>query len=71
MTTTNNQVSQEYLLIKCFLYKYTPEFNAQPAVTKTLSTFIPYAIELDDTTYFTKYDISPFVTSYSFEQSID
>jgi hypothetical protein len=67
----NDQVSQEYLHIKCFLYKYTPEFNPQVGVTSSLSTFTPYSIDLDDTKYFTKYDISPFVTSYSFEQNID
>ena len=71
MATTNDQVSQEYLLIKCFLYKYTPEFNKQAGVTSTLSTFTPYAIDLDDTTFFTKYDISPFISAYSFDQSID
>jgi len=67
----NDQVSQEYLYIKCFLYKYTPEFNPQAGVTSSLSTFTPYSIDLDDTKYFTKYDISSFVTSYSFEQNID
>jgi hypothetical protein len=36
-----------------------------------LSTFKPYEIPLDDTHYFTKYDISQFVTSYAFEQNID
>jgi len=73
---TNDQVSQEYLYIKCFLYKYTPPFTQvtlPPAATSqfALSTFKPYSIPLDDTSYFTKYDISQFVTSYSFEQSID
>lgn len=69
--TQNDQVSQEYVLIKAFLYKYSPEFNAQAGVTSSLSTFTPYSIDLDDTTFFTKYDISQFVTSYSFDQSID
>jgi len=67
----NDQVSQEYLAIKCFLYKYTPEFTAASGVTSALSTFKPYSIDLDDTKYFTKYDISQFVASYSFEQRID
>jgi len=67
----NDQVSQEYLYVKCFLYKYTPEFNAAAGVTSTLSTFKPYSIDLDDTKYFTKYDISQFVTSYSFDQRVD
>lgn len=67
----NDQVSQEYLYLKVFLYKFTPEFNQQAGVTSSLSTFIPYSIDLDDTTYFTKYDISQFVTGYSFEQNID
>lgn len=69
--TNTDQVSQEYLYVKCFLYKYTPEFNAKAGVTSSLSTFVPYSIDLDDTKYFTKYDISGFVTSYSFEQRID
>jgi hypothetical protein len=68
---TNDQVSQEYVAIKAFLYKYTPVFTPQAGVTSSLSTFVPYSIDLDDTTYFTKYDISSFVTDYSFEQNID
>ena len=67
----NDQVSQEYLQIKCFLYKYTPPFTAETEVKASLSTFKPYSIPLDDTQYFTKYDISGFVTSYSFEQNIE
>lgn len=72
----NDQVSQEYLYIKCFLYKYTPPFTQvtlPPAANSqfSLSTFSPYSIPLDDTSYFTKYDISQFVTDYSFEQNID
>lgn len=74
--STNDQVSQEYLYIKCFLYKYTPPFTAVTGSTSTgdtpaLSTFSPYSIPLNDTAYFTKYDISQFVVSYSFEQRID
>src|SRR5579864_139264 len=73
---TNDQVSQEYLLIKCFLYKYTPPFSqvtVPPSVSSnfSLSTFTPYSVPLDDTQYFTKYDISRFVTDYTFEQNID
>lgn len=76
MVTNNDQVSQEYYLIKCFLYKYTPPFSKVTAHntsdnTPSLSTFSPYTIPLDDTKYFTKYDISSFVTSYSFAQKID
>jgi len=67
----NDQVSQEYLLLKVFLYKYTPPFTQQAGVTSSLSTFTPYSIPLDDTNYFTKYDISQFATGYSFEQNID
>jgi hypothetical protein len=73
---TNDQVSQEYLYIKCFLYKYSPPFTAVTGSTTAgdtpaLSTFSPYSIPLDDTRYFTKYDISQFVTSYSFDQLVD
>jgi hypothetical protein len=71
----NTQVSQEYLLVKCFLYKYTPFFTQQSAAdtagTFSLSTFTPYSAQLDDTKYFTKYDISGFVTDYTFDQNID
>jgi hypothetical protein len=72
----NDQVSQEYLLIKCFLYKYTPPFSQvdlPPTASNdfSLSTFTPYSVPLDDTTYFTKYDISQFVTDYSFAQNLD
>ena len=75
MANSNQQVSQEYILIKCFLYKYTPPYTQVdlPADTTndfSLSTFTPYSVPLDDTTYFTKYDISQFVTEYSFEQNI-
>lgn len=72
----NDQVSQEYIYIKCFAYKYTPPFlkvTLPPATIGqfSLSTFTPYSIPLNDTAYFTKYDISRFVTDYSFEQNID
>jgi len=72
----NDQVSQEYILIKCFLYKYTPPFTQVdlPSTVSndfSLSTFTPYSVPLDDTKYFTKYDISQFVTDYSFDQNID
>lgn len=72
----NDQVSQEYLLVKCFLYKYTPPFT-QVLLPQTvsndfsLSTFTPYSVPLDSTKYFTKYDISRFVVDYSFEQNIE
>lgn len=68
---TNDQVSQEYLLVKAFLYKYTPPFTKLERTGSDLSTFSRYSVPLDDTQYFTKYDISSFVTSYSFEQNID
>ncbi|MGH7974978.1 MAG: hypothetical protein ACREBR_05605 [bacterium] len=73
---TNDQVSQEYLLVKCFLYKYSPEFSPVTGTTTSgntpaLSTFTPFSVGLDNTKFFTKYDISQFVASYSFEQHID
>lgn len=71
MVTNNDQVSQEYLLIKCFLYKYTPPFTKAGEIEDSLSTFSPYSIPLDNTKYFTKYDISGFVTGYNFNQKID
>lgn len=74
---TDNQTNIEYLIVKCFLYKYTPPFT--PVEGKTivnpntprLSTFDAYSTVLDDTKYFTKYDISPYVVSYSFDQNMD
>lgn len=80
MATTNDQVSQEYLYIKVFLYKYTPPFapvltqtagGLSSTVSSALSTFKPFEIPLDDTNYFTKYDISQFVAGYSFDQNIE
>lgn len=69
---TSNQVNQEYICAKVFLYKYTPPFEVTGnEVVSPLSTFTPYSVPLDDTKYFTKYDISRFLVSYSFEQSID
>src|ERR1035437_5803471 len=67
----SNQSSQEYLTIKCFLYKYTPAFGKLDKTGSDLATFSRFSVPLDDTQFFTKYDISPFVTSYSFEQNID
>lgn len=67
----SDQISQEYLLIKCFLYKYTPAFGSLGRTGSDLSTFSRFSVPLDDTQYFTKYDISSFITSYSFEQNID
>ena len=67
----STQTNQEYLLVKCFVYKYTPPFDGPTKVEGDLSTFKRFTIPLDDTKYFTKYDISPFVTSYSFDQNIN
>jgi hypothetical protein len=72
----NNQTNIEYLITKVFLYKYTPPFdpviisNPNPSVPGLVS-FDAYATVLNDTLYFTKYDISPFVVSYSVSQNID
>ena len=67
----SNQTSQEYLLCKVFLYKYSPPFTKLDRTGSDLSTFSRFSVPLDDTQYFTKYDISPFITSYSFDQNID
>ena len=74
--TDNNQTNIEYLITKVFLYKYTPPFvpvetpNPSSSVP-ALASFDAYATTLNDTLYFTKYDISPFVVSYSVNQNID
>src|SRR5271157_4857599 len=67
----SDQISNEYLFVKCFVYKYIPPFTKLGREGSDLSTFSRFSVPLDDTQYFTKYDISPFVTSYSFDQSID
>lgn len=67
----DNQVNLENLQIKCFLYKYTPDFTQLPNTDSILASFQPFSIDLDDTKFFTKYDISGFMVSYSFEQNID
>lgn len=74
--SNDNQTNIEYLVIKAFLYKYTPEFvpvanPPLPPNTPKLSSFAAFKTDLDDTKNFTKYDISRFVVSYSFEQNID
>lgn len=70
-TSQDNQVNIDNLLVKCFLYKYTPDFTQVPNTQSILASFQPFSIDLDDTKFFTKYDISAFVTSYSFEQNIE
>jgi hypothetical protein len=72
----NNQINIEYLITKVFLYKYTPPFDPVPNASTNpdvpaLSSFDAYATVLNDTLYFTKYDISPFVVSYNVTQNID
>ncbi len=72
----DNQTNLEYIVIKAFLYKYTPDFipvtdPVVPPNTPQLESFSAWETTLDDTKFFTKYDISRFVVSYSFEQNID
>jgi predicted metalloendopeptidase len=75
-TPSDNQTNIEALQIKCFLYKYTPPFTVvvNPPSTQSstaLSSFTAYSTILDDTQYYTKYDLTDFVVSYSFEQNIN
>lgn len=70
-TPDNNQTNIEALQIKCFLYKYTSPLVQQTSQIATLSAFTPYTTVLDDTQFYTKYDITDFIVSYSFDQDIN
>lgn len=68
-TSANGQL--EFLKLKVFLYKYTPPFTQVANSTTTeFSTIDKFTIELDESKYFRKYDISKFVSSYNFEQDL-
>lgn len=63
----------ELLKLKVFLYKYTPQFTPtglDPLDTAELSKIDRFSIPLDETKYFSVYDITDFVASYSFDQTI-
>jgi hypothetical protein len=64
----------ELLKLKVFLYKYTPEFTpigANPDdPSGSLSKIDRFRIDLNESKYFSKYDITDFVSNYSFEQTI-
>src|SRR5579863_4465239 len=68
MPTDQNQ-NLEYLVLKVFLYKFTPNFTLTENAGTTLFKIDRYAIDLDET-FYTKYDITPFVVKYTFDQSI-
>jgi hypothetical protein len=64
----------EHVKLKVFLYKFAPDFERDTASekkSKSLGKLDRYKIELDETNYFWKYDITDFVAGYSFNQSID
>jgi len=60
----------EYLKVKAFLYKYNPPFTATGTVNSGLAEIATYSLPLEEQ-YFSKYDISNFVSSYTFDQTID
>ena len=71
-TSNSNQASNqlEFPKLKCFLYKYTPLFVADGAKLTDLLRVDKYNIELDESKYFSKYDITKYVATYTFDQDI-
>lgn len=62
----------EYYRIKAFLYKYVPDFTRSFRKDKrNLAKIDRYNIELNEQKFFYKFDISDFVSSYDFDQSIN
>lgn len=61
----------ELLKLKVFLYKFTPQFTSTGSEAEgTLSKIDRFSIELDEKKYFSVYDITDFVSTYSFDQTI-
>lgn len=64
----------EHVKLKVFLYKFAPGFERnKDAETKqkSLAKVDRYLIDLDENSFFWKYDITDFVSNYSFTQNID
>lgn len=72
MADTN--LTLDYYKMKVFLYKYTPSFSIAQTdpteVTSPLQAISRYHVDLDEK-YFTKYDITEYVSSYNFSQEIN
>jgi len=69
----DSTTSIELLKLKVFLYKYTPPFTQKIEESNTdnkLGKIDKYTVELDEK-YFSKYDITNYVVTYSFDQTID
>lgn len=60
--------------MKVFLYKYTPVFTKVGNTSQSNSSFPSvdrFSVELNESKYFSKYDITDYVASYSFSQEIN
>lgn len=82
----SSEANSEYLDIKVFLYKYTPDFQFISEDTEAATTLVngqissekvekpyqvsQYNIALNAYQYFSKFDITPFAKSYRFQQSL-
>lgn len=70
---SDNQTIDNYKM-KVFLYKYTPPFTKVgiPSATNTgFPTVDRFEVELDESKYFSKYDITDYVASYTFSQELN
>lgn len=65
-----NNANLEFLHLKVFLYKYTPPFTQQSSSSVANAVIDKYTIPLEPQ-YFTKYDITNFVSAYNFQQTVN
>ncbi len=76
MVADNTNLTLDYYKVKVFLYKYVPQFTRTPDKDVSISNsnnqkIETYSAELDEAKYFVKYDLSDYISSYSFNQSIN
>lgn len=71
---SDNQTMDNYKL-KVFLYKYTPVFTRVGVPTPPVSSGFPFvekfSVELNESKYFSKYDLTDYVSSYTFSQELE
>ena len=64
----------EHIKLKVFLYKFTPDFDRDKGAEttqKSLAKIDRYRINLDEAQSFWKFDVTDFVSSYSFSQNLE
>jgi hypothetical protein len=69
---SENQTIDNYKM-KVFLYKYTPTFTKVGNSSPTTASFPQvdkFVVELNESKYFSKYDITDLISSYSFSQDL-